>query len=162
MQSFNTDVWLEFFCIKWLFLIGIQISILLCYFLFFLLGGPHLPADSQIGKLLLSSHDATRSQPNYPRRVSLKFSPICPALFWHGRQAASTLYFRSRCIWWDLNGASIATCDFTSCWFSQQDHPVLPRAFLFLPSALSSVCHAKQESSTSSTKMSNEFYSHHW
>lgn len=25
------------------------------------------------------------------------------------------LCFRSRCIWWDLNGASSATCDFTSC-----------------------------------------------
>lgn len=54
--------------------------------------------------------------------------------------------FRSRRTWWGLNGASSASCDFTSCWFSQQDHPVQPWVFFFcfvvvlLPSASSSVC----------------------
>lgn len=148
--------------------IGIQTSILLFFFLFFFFAWwSHLPAYStllthrSVNFCCLLTMPHSRSQITWEE--CLIFPRVCPALFRLHRQATSTLYFRSRCIWWDLNGASSDTCDFTSCWFSQQDHPVLPRAFfVFLPSALSSVCHVKQESSTSSTKMSDESYSHHW
>lgn len=148
--------------------ITVQTSILLCYFLVFAQRSKSFSvqhtAESQIGKLFSSPSDATQS-----KAKSLKTSDTWIFLFsfflhYFGTIARPLqhLYFRSRCIWWDLNGASR-----THLWL------YLPLVLTARPSRatvslfVSALCfeqHVPRWSGKSSTatKMSNESYSHHW
>lgn len=119
MQSFYADVLLifGFFALNDLFR-EVQTSIFFCYFLFFTQW-----FQSSRYSVLLSHrlvHFSYLTMPHSWSQITqdechsqfFDFCFSCIVLAWLPLQP---LYFRSRCIWWNLSGASSATCAFTSC-----------------------------------------------